>query len=94
SVFLPQKCVHLFPGKVNEFLSFKEGRTGLALSVVFEIDSTTFDIDDVWMGESVVTPKQKVDYGTMDEIISKSSTNAKEGANATSGYISTLSLIA
>ncbi|KAG7800024.1 hypothetical protein KL929_000940 [Ogataea haglerorum] len=94
SVFLPQKTVHLFPGKVNDQISFKENKSNLAISVVFEIDSTTFDIDDVWMGESVVTPKQKVDYSTMDEIINKTLSQTSEGINATSGYISTLALIA
>ncbi|GME84638.1 unnamed protein product [Ambrosiozyma monospora] len=92
SVFLPQKAVHLFPPKVNDLVSFKEGQKGLALSVVFEIDSTSFDIDDVWMGESIIDPKQRVDYSVVDSILNKTYTD-KDANDATAGYITTLALI-
>ncbi|ODV85497.1 hypothetical protein CANARDRAFT_198387 [[Candida] arabinofermentans NRRL YB-2248] len=93
SVFLPQKAVHLFPQKVNDLISFNENQSNLAISVCFEIDSSTFEIDDVWMGESVVYVRQKVNYATVDSIVNKSNDESVAVDSATFGYISTLALI-
>lgn len=68
-VALPQKTVGLFPDDVSQAFSFDANKTSLALSVVFEISSATFEIQDVWMGQTVVKPAQKVSYEEMDEIL-------------------------
>lgn len=101
SVFLPQKTAHLFPGSINDLASFKEGENGLSLSVVFEIDSTTFEINDVWMGEGVIKPKQRIDYSDVDKILGSApqgtqgaeSSQAQNISSAAVGYITTISLI-
>ncbi|VEU22639.1 DEKNAAC103339 [Brettanomyces naardenensis] len=102
-VALPQQTVGLFPDSVAETVSFKANDTCLALSVIFEIDSASFEVADVWMGETVVRPAQKVDYDTVDSLLAveeSSGTNASDstsdtaGDSATAGYVATLSLIA
>lgn len=89
-VFLPQSSVGLFPDEVAETISFKAGRPQLALSVIFEIDSSSFEFSDVWMGETVVTPAQRVTYAEVDKMLSDPSQAAN---SATAGYVATLELI-
>ncbi|CAK7903275.1 virulence protein Ssd1p [[Candida] anglica] len=98
SVFLPQKESHLLPGKVNDLISFKENEKNLAISVIFEIDTTNFEVEDLYINESVVVPKQLVTYDAFDVILSHDSTSAEVSelniSSATCDYIKTLSLIA
>lgn len=93
SVFLPQKAAHLYPVQVNDIISFKENEKNLALSVVFEIDTTTFEVEDIHIKESVVIPKLVVTYDSVDGILG----NGYFGddiSSATSDYIKTFALIA
>lgn len=92
SVFLPQKCAHLFPKQVNSLLSFKENERNLALSVVFEIDTANFEVEDLYIHESVIVPKQLVSYDTFDIILEGKDINTI--SSATCDYIKTFSLIA
>lgn len=97
SVFLPQKVAHLFPEKVNELISFKENEKNLAVSVMFEIDTNNFEVEDLYIQETVIVPKQLVTYDAVDAILSSSSGSTVPGSNvssATSDYIKTFSLIA
>lgn len=92
SVFLPQKITHLFPQQVNNLISFKENERNLALSVVFEIDTTNFEVEDLYIHESIIVPKQIVKYESFDRILDgKQVTNI---SSATSDYIKTFGLIA
>lgn len=92
SVFLPQRSSHLYPEKVNNLASFKENERNLAFSVVFEIDTTTFEVEDLYIHESIIAPKQLVSYEEFDKIIyGKPSSNI---SSATSDYIQTFALIA
>lgn len=93
SVFLPQRTTHLLPAKINQLFSFKENEPNLAISVVFEIDTLNFEIHDVWIGESVIVPKQKINYLAIDAILSSVETTLDGISNATADYIRTLSLI-
>ncbi|ABN64374.2 Exosomal 3'-5' exoribonuclease complex, subunit Rrp44/Dis3 [Scheffersomyces stipitis CBS 6054] len=92
SVFLPQKIAHLFPEQVNEVLSFKENERNLALSVVFEIDTANFEVEDLYIHESIVVPKQLVSYDAFDSILE--GTPIDSISSATCDYIKTFSLIA
>ncbi|KAG5417754.1 SSD1 [Candida metapsilosis] len=92
SVFLPQKVVHLYPQEVNKLISFKENVKNLALSVVFEIDTTNFEVEDIFIHESVIVPKQIVNYDFFDKILGNKPVDTI--SSATSDYIKTFSLIA
>ncbi|KAI5968974.1 SSD1 [Candida margitis] len=92
SVFLPQKVVHLYPQQVNKLISFKENVKNLALSVVFEIDTTNFEVEDLFIHESVIVPKQIVNYDFFDKILENKPVDTI--SSATSDYIRTFSLIA
>lgn len=91
-VFLPQKASHLLPPAVNEMVSFGENDKKLAVSVVFEIDTTNFGVEDLHIHESVVVPKQVVLYDTFDAILAHGLAEAV--SLATCDYLKTLSLIA
>ncbi|GEQ67309.1 hypothetical protein JCM33374_g973 [Metschnikowia sp. JCM 33374] len=92
SVFLPQKVSHLYPQQLNKVMSFKENEKNLALSVVFEIDTSNFEIGRVNINESVIVPKSLVSYDSVDSVLSNRSI---EGiSSATSDYIKTFALIA
>ena len=88
-VFLPQKSVNLFPDHVNELISFKTGSKSPALSVVFEIDSISFEIENVWMGETTVQPTKRINYEEIDKILK----NAGNDDSAISSYFASLKLI-
>lgn len=90
-VFLPQKSVNLLPENINKLVSFQEGIKSPAVSVVFEIDTLTFEIENVWMGETVVTPTKRVTYDEMDKYLDKSNDSVQ---TAISGYFASLELIA
>lgn len=92
SVFLPQKTAHLFPTLVNELISFKENEKNLAVSVVFEIDTVNFEVEDLYIHESVIVPKQLVSYDDVDAILGGQLSD--KISSATSDYIKTFSLIA
>lgn len=92
SVFLPQKTVNLFPKQVNKIVSFKENEKNLAVSVVFEIDTSNFEVEDLYIHESVIVPKQLVTYDAFDTILLGQSVDSI--SSATSDYVKTFSLIA
>ena len=92
SVFLPQRAVHLYPKQVNEAISFRENEKNLAISVVFEIDTTNFEVEDLFIHESVIVPKQIVSYQDFNKILSNKPVESI--SSATSDYIKTFSLIA
>ncbi|GMM37905.1 mRNA-binding translational repressor [Saccharomycopsis crataegensis] len=90
---------YLMPDHINELVSFKPGQINVAISTIFQIDTDSFEIDDVWIGESIVKPKQVITYDEIDSILNKdvefdftSQTNGKI-MSATADYIRTLSLI-
>lgn len=91
SVFLPQKVAHLYPDRLNEMVSFKENERNLAMTVIFEIDTSSFEVEDLYIHESVIVPKQLVSYDSFDAILSGKQV---EGiSSASSDYIKTFSLI-
>lgn len=85
-VFLPQKSVNLFPNNINNEISFGKNKKSPTLSVVFEISLSNFEIEDVWIGEGLINPKQVASY---DEIESCLQDNTEK--TAMSDYIMTLS---
>lgn len=92
SVFLPQKVSHLYPKQLIDLVSFKENEKGLAMSVIFEIDTTSFEVRDVHVKESVVIPKALVTYDSVDTILDNGVIPSI--TSATSDYIKTFGLIA
>lgn len=92
AVFLPQKVVNLYPQQVNKLISFKENVKNLALSVFFEIDTTNFEVEDLFIHESIIVPKQIVNYDFFDKILENKPVDTI--SSATSDYIRTFSLIA
>lgn len=92
SVFLPQRTTHLFPDGVNKAVSFKEGERNLAISVIFEIDTTNFEVDDLYIHESIIVPKKMVDYDSFDAILDGETIDSI--SSDTSDYIKTFGLIA
>lgn len=92
SVFLPQKVAHLYPTQINDIISFKENEKNLAMSVVFEIDTTTFEVENIHIQESIIVPKLLVTYDAMDAILDNAPVD--EITSATSDYIKTFALIA
>ncbi|AWU76541.1 hypothetical protein CAS74_000486 [Pichia kudriavzevii] len=94
-VFLPQKSVNLFPDTINKMISFQENVRSPALSVIFTIDSLTFEIENVWMGETSVKPTTRTEYSEIDKILEKLEVaDSSDNQNALSSYFATLSLIA
>ncbi|RLV93480.1 Virulence protein SSD1 [Spathaspora sp. JA1] len=91
SVFLPQKSVHLYPSYVNQAISFTENERNLAISVIFEIDTLNFEVEDLYIHESVIVPKQVVNYDSFDKILSQGDQGGL--SSATCDYIKTFSLI-
>ena len=98
SVFLPQRLSPLFPEAVSNLILFKEGEKSLAVSVVFAIDTNTFEVEDFFIQESVIVPKQTVSYSGFDTILNyETSSKEVEALNissATCDYVRTLLLIA
>lgn len=92
SVFLPQKVSNLYPKQLMDLASFKENEKGLAISVVFEIDTTSFEVRDVHIHESVIVPKALVTYDAVDAILDNGVLPAL--TSATCDYIKTFGLIA
>lgn len=92
SVFLAQKTVDLLPKSVNEFLSFNKGEKKLSVSVIFEIDTAHFEIDNVWVGESCIEPKNRLTYDQIDSIL-KDGNDAEEISSASKDYVKTFALI-
>lgn len=89
-VFLPQKIVNLFPESINEEVSFDKGKQSPAISIVFEINLSNFEIENIWMGESIIQPSIKVSYDEIDSILASGGSDE----SAVGGYIQTLSHIA
>lgn len=90
-VYLPQKIVNLFPDVINNEISFNKDKKSPAISIVFEIDLENFEIENVWMDESVIQPSAKISYDEIDSILLN---NQNLEDTAVSGYIETLSHIA
>ncbi|EGW31100.1 uncharacterized protein SPAPADRAFT_63027 [Spathaspora passalidarum NRRL Y-27907] len=92
SVFLPQKMVSLYPRHVQQMISFTENERNLAVSVIFEIDTLNFEVEDLYIHESVIVPKQVVNYDSFDKVL----VGGEQGeiSSATCDYIKTFSLIA
>lgn len=93
SVFLPQKAAHLYPAEFNDLISFKDNEKSLAVSVTFEIDTTSFEVENVHIRESVVIPKLTVSFDDVDAILGNGAVNS-EITSATCDYIKTFALIA
>lgn len=92
SVFLPQKSSHLYPERFNKLVSFKENEKNLALSVIFEIDTTVFEVENIHIQQTVIVPKSLVSYDEVDKILNNQP--AADITSATSDYIKTFALIA
>ena len=93
-VFLPQKSVNLFPDNINKLISFNEASNSPALSVVFEIDSLTFEIENVWMGETEIKPSKRVNYEEIDKILTDLEDSNHKNDSAISSYFASMALIA
>lgn len=70
SVFLMEREYNMFPKEFNEDVSFKAGAQGLAVSVLFQIDVTTFEVTNTWIGESVITPKAVLSHNDVLQTLS------------------------
>ncbi|KAG7193186.1 Translational repressor [Scheffersomyces spartinae] len=92
SVFLPQKLSNLYPDFLTGVVSFNENMKKLAVSVVFEIDTMTFEVEDLYIHESIVVAKQLVGYGQFDTVMA--GLDCPTISSATADYIKTFSLIA
>lgn len=92
SVFLPQRVTNLYPEAVTEAISFKENSRNLAISVIFEIDTLNFEVEDLYIHESIIAPKQLVTYDAVDAILEGRSVDTI--SSATLDYIKTFGLIA
>ncbi|KAG5354414.1 Virulence protein [Yarrowia sp. C11] len=68
SCFLVQRDLNMFPDSFNSNFALTPGNNRLTISVVFEIDATTFDVSDTWIGTSYINTKQKLDYATVERI--------------------------
>lgn len=93
SVFLPQKAAHLYPTELNSLISFKDNEKSLAISVTFEIDTTSFEVENVHIRESVVVPKLTVTFDNVDAILNNGNVDS-DITSATCDYIKTFALIA
>lgn len=93
SVFLAQKVVDLLPKSINELLSFVKNEKSLALSVVFEIDTLKFEVDNVWIGESFIQPKNRLTFDQIDSILDDGDESNEYVSSASKDYIRTISLI-
>jgi len=100
SVFLAQKTVHLLPNSINKILSFKKKEKNLSISVVFEIDTRKFEVENVWIGESFIQPKNRLTFDQIDLILNGDDDydfvkNDYDSAisSASKDYIKTISLI-
>ncbi len=99
TVFLAQKAAHMLPSKLNKLVSFAESKASLAITISFEIDTESFEVKDVWIGESVIKPKKLLSYNLLDKVIlneaiSKGDVPSKDKLNSASiDYIKTLALV-
>lgn len=92
SVFLPQRVATLYPPQANAAMLFAENAAQVALLVVFEIDTFTFEVELVHLRELVVVPKLVVAYDAVDAILADEPPAAI--SLATLDYIKTFALIA
>lgn len=91
-VFLPQRTTHVYPNHVNDAVLFKPNQKNLAVLVVFEIDTANFEVEDLYIHELIIVPKQTVSYDVFDAILNG---RDAEGVNAGTGdYLKTFALIA
>ncbi|KAH3672747.1 hypothetical protein WICMUC_004153 [Wickerhamomyces mucosus] len=93
SVILAQKQVNLLPNYLIQYFSFEKNVKKLTLSVVFEIDTKDFKVDDVWIGESFIQPKVRLSYDEIDLILKDQLVGNDEISSASKDYIKTISLI-
>lgn len=89
-VFLAQRTTPMLPDSVNAAVLLAENKRGMALLVVFEIDTATFEVSSCWMGELVVVPWLQVTYDQVDAVLRGESV----GLDQTRDYIRMLALIA
>lgn len=79
----------LMPENILKEVSLETGKKSPVLLVVFRIETESFEIEDVWVGEAVVAPKLVVTYKEMDAILEGKSCAAPA---ATQDYVRTLAL--
>lgn len=92
SVFLPQKTSDLYPNQLVRLVSFKENEKNLAVSVILDIDTTSFEVENVRFLETVITPKSTISYDDIDAILKGEVVDSI--SSASSDYIKTFALIA
>ncbi len=63
----------MYPSQLNKAISFKEYERNIAISVIFEIDTSNFEIENVDVKESVIVPKSTVTYDAVDSVLQKGS---------------------
>lgn len=91
-VFLPQKQAPVYPKHLTEKALLRAGHRNLAVLVVFEIDTANFEVEDLYIHELIIVPKQSVDYAAFDAILGG---GLVPGVTpATGDYLKTFSLIA
>ncbi|ANB14145.1 mRNA-binding translational repressor SSD1 [Sugiyamaella lignohabitans] len=91
AVFLKQRDIHLFPPEFLEIASFAVGKTSPTISVIFEIDTSTFDVVDTVICQGLINPKQKISYNVVEDIISNNDESAV--SQGVANYIKTLQLL-
>lgn len=88
----------LLPDNLIDKISFQPSKPALSISTIFQIDTDNFEIDDVWIGESFVKPRQVINYDKIDFILTKDveyefNKDIDAIDSATADYIRTLALI-
>lgn len=69
SVFLKQKAIHMLPEGLSEFLTFSPKKTSPSISVVFEIDTKTWETTDFKTELGLVKPSFSVGLGDVQKVL-------------------------
>lgn len=80
------------PDLLSQIICFKDNSTAATVSVIFEVSTNGFLIEDVWMGEGIIKPKQIITYDEVDQILTNNS-KSERITEATSNYVRTLSIV-
>ena len=92
AVFLKQREINLFPDEFIEQTGFNVGKVSPTVSVVFAIDTRTFEILDTNICLGAISPKQRLHYDVVDKILTGEEL-ADKVLPAVEDYIRTLELL-
>lgn len=69
SVFLKQKAIHMLPESLSEFVTFSPEKISPSLSVIFEIDTNTWETTDFKTELGLVKPKFSVSLNDVQQVL-------------------------